>query len=305
MPRAINFRQLDAFLAVILNSSVTQAAAMLNISQPAVSRLIHDLEEHIDIRLFERTKGRLHPTPDADQLFQELERTYGGLDRIVDFIEDLRQLKSGQFCLAATTPTGQSIVPIALKEFQKQHPDVKVSYKIMFRREVSDWVDAQQFDLAVATFPIDYPSAASEVFARTQGVCVMLKGHALAKKKSINAKDLAGVPFVNFISETMARYRTDLAFEQAGIHRNLVMETQTSYAICQLVAQGIGVSVVDPFTASSFKNQGLVVRPFRPVIDYAFGLLFPVRRPVSRLAERFAAIVRSCAKDALKQHVNP
>ena len=138
MPRAINFRQLDAFRAVMLNGSVTQAAAMLNISQPAVSRLIHDLEEHIDIRLFERTKGRLHPTPDADQLFQELERTYGGLNRIVDFIEDLRQLKSGQFRLAATTPTGQSIVPIALKEFQKQHPDVKVSYKIMFRREVSD-----------------------------------------------------------------------------------------------------------------------------------------------------------------------
>jgi len=138
MRRAINFRQFDAFRAVMLNGSVTQAAAMLNISQPAVSRLIHDLEEHIDIRLFERTKGRLHPTPDADQLFQELERTYGGLNRIVDFIEDLRQLKSGQFRLAATTPTGQSIVPIALKEFQKQHPDVKVSYKIMFRREVSD-----------------------------------------------------------------------------------------------------------------------------------------------------------------------
>lgn len=300
MPQTINLRQLDAFRSVMLSGTVTQAATMMNISQPAVSRLLQHLEERAGVPLFVRRRGRLYPTPEAELLFQETERAYTGLDRIADFIDNLDSFKTGQFDILASTPMGHTILPKALAEFKKLYPDVRTTFKIMVRREFSNWFGAQNFDLAISTFPIDYPMSVSEVFARTKGVCVMPAGHPLAGKRAVHARDLEGEPFISLVPETMSRFRTDQVFDAFGVRRNLVMEAQNSISICELVIEGVGVSIVDPFTAAKFAGKEIAVRPFKPFVDYDFGFMFPLNRPVARIAEHFAAIVRTVAQDEIK-----
>ncbi|MEQ8196044.1 MAG: LysR substrate-binding domain-containing protein [Rhodospirillales bacterium] len=301
MPQTINLRQLDAFRSVMLSGTVTQAATMLNISQPAVSRLLQHLEERAGVPLFIRRRGRLYPTPEAELLFQETERAYTGLDRIADFIDNLDSFKTGQFDILASTPMGHTILPKALAEFKQQYPDVRTTFKIMVRREFSNWFSAQNFDLAVSTFPIDYPMSVSEVFAQTKGVCVMPVGHPLAEKRVVHARDLEGQPFVSLVPETMSRFRTDQVFDAFGVRRNMIMEAQNSLSICELAVAGIGVSVVDPFTAAMFTEKQLVARPFKPFIDYDFGFMFPLNRPVARIAEHFASIVRTVANAEIEK----
>ena len=78
----LNTRQIEAFRAVMLTGSMTIAAEFLRVTQPAVSRLVKDLEKHLKFRLFRRQGNRLIPTHEATILFAEVDRFYVGLDRI-------------------------------------------------------------------------------------------------------------------------------------------------------------------------------------------------------------------------------
>ncbi|MCP4433148.1 MAG: LysR family transcriptional regulator, partial [Gammaproteobacteria bacterium] len=75
----MNLRQLEAFRAVMITRSITRASELLFVSQPAVTRLINDLESSVAFPLFQRIKKRLHPTPEAHAFYEEVERSFAGL----------------------------------------------------------------------------------------------------------------------------------------------------------------------------------------------------------------------------------
>ena len=78
----INLRQLEAFRAVMQTRSITRASELLFVSQPAVTRLIKDLEASVGFSLFQRLKKRLYPTPEAFSFLEEVELSFSGLDKI-------------------------------------------------------------------------------------------------------------------------------------------------------------------------------------------------------------------------------
>jgi DNA-binding transcriptional LysR family regulator len=293
--RPINFKQLEAFRAVMLTGTTVRAAEMLNISQPAVSRYLQNLELDVGFALFERHQGRLHPTAEGEALFSEAQNTFAGLGRLRRVAEDIRLLRRGHLRLVVPTPLARGLMPQAIAVFRARHPEVSVTLDIAVRRELRNRVDAQQFDLAFATLPFDYCAAGISPLVSVSGVCVLPPGHELANRKAVRAKDLSDATFISLSPDTLARYEIDMVFDEASVHRNLAIETQTASSVCELVAAGLGVSVVDPFTANSFANLGIHVRPFRPAITYDYGLLYPAQRPLSQVAEIFAAIVRECA----------
>ena len=96
----MKIRQLEAFRALILRQTVTRAADMLHISQPAVTRLINDLETDVGFSLFDRINGRLNPTPEAMVLFEEVERSFAGIDRIAQTAEQIKSLRRGSLHIA-------------------------------------------------------------------------------------------------------------------------------------------------------------------------------------------------------------
>src|SRR5437868_6942450 len=97
----MKIRQLEAFRAVMLCQTVTRAAEMLHISQPAATRLIADLEESVGFALFERVRGRLYPTAEAQVLYEEVQRSLVGVERIALAAQDIRELQRGSLQIAA------------------------------------------------------------------------------------------------------------------------------------------------------------------------------------------------------------
>ena len=117
----INHRQIDAFRAVFQTSSMTAAGALMGITQPAVSRLIRDLEAEMALTLFDRSAGRLTPTPDAVALFREVERSYQGLDRVAHAAAELGRRREGELRIAASVapsfyglPAGADPLPVSV-----------------------------------------------------------------------------------------------------------------------------------------------------------------------------------------------
>lgn len=292
----LNLRQLEAFRALMLTGTTVQAAAMLGMTQPAVSRLVSDLEYHAGLDLFARSKGRLRPTPEAEMLFRELERTFVGLDYLGNFIKGLKRY-SGTVNTLSTMPIAHGVLPTVINRFRAMQPDAVVSVKTVLSRDVRSWLDTQQFDIALTNYPVDYPASATAELARSSGVCIMPIAHPLSSKERISASDLNGVAFVAMAPETRHRQKVDGAFAMAGIEPHIVIEAQTSAIISDLVAAGNGVSIIDPISANAFVAKGLVIRPFEPQLVYEFRMLFPLQKARSKLTQLFAKLAADYTRE--------
>lgn len=301
MARRINVRQLEAFRAVMLSGNTVHAATVLALSQPSVSRLISELEAHLNAPLFVRTHGRLQPTDEAEWLFRQSETVLSDLDKLDTAARDIRHRSAGELRIVAAPPLAYALAADSIKRFRTLHCNMRVSLQIALRRETRTWIDAQQFDVALMTLPIDYPKAHTEKLARVRAVCILPPDHRLVRQKIIRAADLADEPFISALPETFTRFRLDRFFEELGVHRTtLDIETQTSLTMCQMVAAGLGVAIVEPFTAHTFASLGIAIRPFLPAFEIEYGILFPIQRPSSRLAQAFAGIVREVMAEQQK-----
>lgn len=291
----LNLRQVEAFRAVFQTGSMTAAGDLMGITQPAVSRLIRDLEAEIGLPLFERAGGRVIATPDAVALFREVERSFHGLDRVARAAAELRQRRQGELRIAASVAPSFFCLPAVIRAFHAAWPGVALSLKTGTSPEVLDLVAMQQCDLGVAVVPADSPGVVTRALPLHEALCVLPEGHALAAKAVIGPKDLDGLPLLVLSDYSRLQQQFIACLDAAGIAVNVVFESSFSASICPLVADGVGVGVVDPLTARAHEGRGVVLRPFRPAVTYELKAMFPAARP---LGEREAAFT-----DLLQRHL--
>jgi DNA-binding transcriptional LysR family regulator len=169
----INHRQIEAFRAVFQTASMTAAGALMGITQPAVSRLIRDLEAEIALKLFDRFAGKLTPTPDAVALFREVERSYQGLDRVAHAAAQLGRRREGELRIAASVAPSFHGLPPVLTRFRATWPGVLLSVHTGSSPEVLDLVAMRHCDLGVAVLPAEGPGVTIEALPAQNAVCVL------------------------------------------------------------------------------------------------------------------------------------
>jgi DNA-binding transcriptional LysR family regulator len=284
----MNLRQLEAFRAVMMTGSVTNAAESLHLSQPAVSRLISELERSVGFKLFERVKGSTPiATPEGAALFQEVERSFLGLQVVRQAALDIRNFRTGNLRIVCLPALANSFIPVVIKTFRRVNPAVKIQLQTRSSSTVRLWVAAQQFDLGLATPGSDVRGVEAELFMKSRGVCVLPQDHPLTAKGTIVPADLRDEPFISLAAEDPARAKVDQVFTDAAVTRNIVVETQFAMTICGLVAQGLGCAIVSSASVTQHLTPGCVIRPFEPAIEFQYMLYLPSHRPPSRIAENF------------------
>jgi DNA-binding transcriptional LysR family regulator len=291
--RITNHRQLEAFQAVMEAGSVTAAAERMLITQPAVSRLIRDLEQGLGFELFERRKGRLTATVEARFLHEEVQRSFMGLDKIIQIAGDIRTLNAGSLRIAAMPALAYALLPRVIGKFSAAHPNVGISLQIRSSAKVLEWIASQQFDVGFAATQQTHLAVEQEPLLDARFVTVLPARHRLRDKPLITPRDLENENFISLGPELDVRRKIDEIFAEAGVARHLTIDSQLSFAVCTMVASGIGVSLVEPVTASEFLDRGIVMRPFEPELRYQYDLLFPLYRARSKAARRFIEMVRS------------
>src|SRR6201994_2843499 len=120
----INSRQVEAFRATMLTGSVTEAAALMKVTQPAVSRLLRDLQALLKMELFERRGTGLVPTAAAMALYTEVERSFVGLERITAAAEEIRYRRIGALKVAALPALVNGYLPRVIGGFLKERPNL-------------------------------------------------------------------------------------------------------------------------------------------------------------------------------------
>ncbi|WP_341521459.1 LysR substrate-binding domain-containing protein [Pseudomonas sp. G.S.17] len=288
-------RQLEAFRAVMLRHSVTSAAEMMSITQPAVTRLIVDLEEEVGFKLFTREKGRLFPTSDAALLYREVERSFVGVERIAHAARQIRSVNKGALTVCCAPALAEGLLPAWISEFISLHAGVTVVFAIHGTKVVSEMVANEQCDLGFITYTTWQPGVKLERLFTAPMRCILPHGHRLAELECITPEDLAGESFISFPKELDTRRIIDELFANRQIERQLNIECQLSAAIASFVSCGAGVSIIDPAVANTLGNK-VVVRPFAPELDFEYAIVTSERMTPSRLTKAFLAFVKNKMK---------
>lgn len=287
----INPRQLEAFRGVILTGTMTAAGEMLRISQPAVSRLIRDLEQDLGLHLFERNGARITPTDEALMLYEDVERFFVGSERIREAVAAIRELSAGNLRIAAMPNISLGYLPTILDEFLADRPRVSVVVHSDNAVSVIDLVSRHQFDIGLAYVVSDHPSIRVKPLPETEAVCALPVDHPLAEKETIDARDLIGENLIVLGHTSLLRHNILAAFQSSRVKPRIRLETRYAATACACVSRGLGIAIIDPFVPLTVASDRIAIRAFRPRLTYSFSLIFPARRPPSGLAKEFGDLV--------------
>jgi DNA-binding transcriptional LysR family regulator len=300
----LSHRHLQAFQAVILTGGFTKAARLLKTSQPAISRLIKQLQDDVGFSLFARIDGHTVPTAEGQLLYQEVERSFHGLDKIIHRASQIKEQRIGHLRIVSMPALAQTFLPRVLSRFLQPRPGVMASLQVQRSETIAASMTSQQFDIGFAMLPFERPGLDVEVFDRAAGVCVMPRTSPLARKPYVEAGDLAGIPFIGYGPNSLVQRALERVLSEADVAYQVQVETPITATACQLVKEGLGVTIADPFTAETFAEQGLAVRPFMPEVTFNFGVLYPANSPRSSLVLDFLLEAQKERQAVLRRSVD-
>ncbi|QUX95715.1 LysR family transcriptional regulator [Marinomonas sp. CT5] len=293
----LTFRQIEIFNALMTAESVTSAANILHTSQPTISRELARLEHILGFSLFERVRGRLKPSNAAYTLFEEVKRSYIGLERIWSTAEDLRTNQTGRLSVLTLPAFSQSLLPGACLKFLDTNNNVGISISVQEPPYLEQSLTYQQYDLGL-TENNDSPSGtALKPLLDIDEVCILPNHHPLLAKDSIDIRDFEGQPFVNLSPTDPYRIKLDNELNKLGVHRKTVVETPTAASVCQLVSKGAGIAIINPLTALDFIGHGLQIRPLTTSYAFTINILLPLHRPFNPHLDDFITALEAEAKE--------
>ena len=284
----LSHRQVEVFRAVMHCGQVTRAAEWLHTSQPTLSRELARLEQVLGYALFERVRGRLHPTRRALALMETVQASYAGLDRVAERARELAHDPHGRLQLACLPALAQSLLPQAVAAWVQAQADAALTIEPLESPALESALGAQRFDLGLGEL-VSPQGCAGEVLFSANEVCVLPLGHRLAALPCVHPADMAGERFVSLAAGDPYRIRIDQMFEQAGVPRQLQVEAGSAASVCALVGAGAGVALVNPLTALTLRRSGtaggLVLRPMAVDIAFEVMLSWPLGRPAHPMRE--------------------
>jgi DNA-binding transcriptional LysR family regulator len=175
---------------------MTNAAKLLNVSQPSISKVLAHAEHQLGYRLFDRVKGKLFATPEAHQLFAHVKTVYKDMDRLRHVAANIRATGAGRIRVAGTPAFGVEVLPRAIASFQEQHPNVVFEIETLHFDEISDALRESRIDIGLAFNPTVSPGIGCEPLGEGRFVVLAPEQETFGGKSELTITDLADFSFI-------------------------------------------------------------------------------------------------------------
>jgi len=286
----MNLRQLEAFRATIRAGSITEAANMMHISQPSVSRLIADLERSAGFPLFARIGRGLTPTVEGQQFYKGVEGMFVGIDRLEDLAKSIRNAQGGTISISTIQSLAAIELPSAVGRVYRENPDIRFRINSRNTPAILDAVQMRQVDLGIVGREANHEGVETLFQTSAPYVCLLPEDHPLADEAgAIDLEEAADTEtFVTFggtYPDAMMSMDPDLSQKLQSRSRLSAANMPLAGA---LVRETGALAVADPFSAEQAVRMGGVV--FRPVVQnltYYVTIIASGREMLSRQALAF------------------
>jgi DNA-binding transcriptional LysR family regulator len=264
-------RQVEAFKYFMITGSITNAAHLLYITQPAASRLLSDLEYRLGFKLFNRSHNKITPTPEAHLFYREVQRMFVGLDSLVKVADSIARNNAGRLRIGYMHVAGDFIIDV-IAQFLKGHQDVKIELESGGRLLLEEMIKSGSLDMAMTTdLMVNDPALTVKKIGKHQAYVAMHVDNPLSQKEFLTVQDLADERFMVLGFGSPFRTKVELAFEQAQIERNITVEARTQACLYQLVKNGVGTAILDEFV--QVRDPQVVMIPFMPQISWEYSII--------------------------------
>lgn len=281
---------LQSFAEVMRTGSATGAGRALGLSQPAISRIIAQLENEVGFELFYRDKSRLVPTKDAVTLAEEVELALAGVERVRGLAKDIATHAVGEIRVIAPPSFAEGVLPAIISTFMQRFPSVRVAIDSRSIATTKTMLATRVVDCAFMRLPLDRSDLSAEVLVRSGTVCVFHRSNELASLESINPENLRDVPVVSLGINTSHGRRLEEIFRSVNLRQRIVAECHTTSAACALAREGIGVAILNELLARAYLRKPLVMRPFEPSFIHEYAFVTSSQSQPSRLLQEFREI---------------
>ncbi|MFW5329322.1 LysR family transcriptional regulator [Hydrogenophaga sp. ZJX-1] len=297
----MRLRHIEVFNAVMLTGSVSAAARMINVTQPAVSRTLQHAELQLGFQLFQREGGRLRPTVEAQALYPHIERLFSQLEEVQRLSASLKAGRGkGELRVLTVLALSYEIFPRAMRLFREKHPAVVVHHEALHSPQIVSSLVLQEADVGYVFSAVSHPALVQEQLAQRRVVCVVPKGLLPArqvKTGSITLAQLSKLPVIALDGQDPLGILLAHAVRDSGTGLQEVMTVQTYHVALALAHHGVGVAMVEGCTAASADPERVDVLMLEPELPTAVHTLRPVARPNSLTARAFTR----CMQQALLQ----
>ncbi|PKO31780.1 MAG: LysR family transcriptional regulator [Betaproteobacteria bacterium HGW-Betaproteobacteria-9] len=297
----MRLRHIEVFNAVMLTGSVSAAARMINVTQPAVSRTLQHAELQLGFQLFQREGGRLRPTVEAQALYPHIERLFNQLEDVQRLSASLKAGRGkGELRVLTVLALSYEIFPRAMRLFREKHPAVVVHHEALHSPQIVSSLVLQEADVGYVFSAVSHPALAQEQLAQRRVVCVVPKGLLPArqlKAGTITLAQLSTLPVIALDGQDPLGILLAHAVRDSGAGLQEVMTVQTYHAALALAHHGVGVALVEGCTAASADPERVDVLMLEPELPTTVHMLRPMARPNSLTTRAFTR----CMQQALQQ----
>lgn len=293
----MNSRQIEIFNAVMQAGTVTRAAKLLSISQPAVTSSLKLIEAHLGFPLFNRKGGRLHPTLEARILDEQANHIRDSIGIFQRLAVGLKDNLTNHLHVVAPPALSHKIIPDVVASFLGETSSCLLDVTTKHHNEILEDMDRGR---GKATLGFTFGASDSDVGCISLGkvkiVALLPKESPLALQESVTIDDLRGIPLIGTVSgEPLGNYVHDL-MGKGQADTDFAVRVQNHSMAAELVAKGVGATLIDYATAiyvhDCHKDSPYHIREVTGVPSLPVTAVYSYDHPLNDYAKRFVDLFR-------------
>ncbi|MGL4727372.1 MAG: LysR family transcriptional regulator, partial [Bosea sp. (in: a-proteobacteria)] len=252
----LTLRQIEALRAVMVAGSISAAARLLGVSAPGISRIMKYTERSVGLRLFDRRQGRYVPTPEAKDIFEQVNSVYKRVDELQLMIGRMKEGDRFELKIGSVPSICNVMVPRAIERVRRSFPSLRIDINVLKLEEAIDYILLGKGELVAMSYKLDHNAIEFVPLAKGHLLCIVPSGHPLASRRSISAAEMVRHPLIGIdpsdpYGEIMAKI-----FERHGLRYDIVIRARFGTTVCSLVQAGLGIAMMDQFTIAQADMPG-------------------------------------------------
>lgn len=237
----MNLQKYLAFIKTIELGSFSKAASALQYSQPAISKMIKDLEDELNVKLIERGKGGLKLTSEGETLLPYIKDICEGCARLTLKLTDMQQLKSGLIRIGAFASVTTYYLPDIIKRFNADYPNVDFEMLSGDYGEIENWIVEGRVDCGIVPLPTIQELDTIPLY-RDKYMAILPKDHPLKKLEKIPVSALGQYPFM--LAEKGGKSTISYYLDEHSVKPDIKFTSWDDYSIMRMVEDGLGISII-------------------------------------------------------------
>lgn len=295
----MRLRHIEVFHAIYTTGSITNAANLLCVSQPSVSKVLSHAELQLGFQLFLRSKGKLIPTTEANILFNEVDKIYKQLGSIKRLSDNIKRSEQGIIDVAVTPALGFNVLPKAIALFKAAHTNAQVRIQTLHNEDAASALLEHKCDLAILFEPSQTPQISEIDLGSSEIVLVHRKSenNNLVSPESLLSDELIGI----WDSGPLGQLALD-RISELGYTSGTSLQVDTYYVAAKMVAEGLGNCAIDFFTANANMSPITAFTSFSPTLNFTIKALHLESRPLPRICNEFLKVVSNVINNEQHGH---